>query len=142
MECARACFGTKASNRTMTVMDYTAIRLTKKTIDVICEICYEEHPDLCMLHDSEIVGTCTPEQVLKREDCRMYLHFVKLQSLYSSTIFMMGESEEAKTNTRFRTKELCKRTSLRTVWAADVTKQHKLSVLALHEEIKFLKYFK
>lgn len=69
-EVPRTYFGTKDSNRTMSMMASTAIRLTQDTIEAVGQIRYEEHPSLYMQQDSQTVGGCTSEQVLQREDCR------------------------------------------------------------------------
>lgn len=66
-EVDEAYFGTKDSNRTMMMMDSTVIRLTQNTVDAIGQICYEEHSDLCMQHNSKTLGVCTCENIMQRE---------------------------------------------------------------------------
>lgn len=120
-------------------MCYIEIGLANKTIDSIGQLFHEEHADLCMHHDSKIICGGTLEQVIQREDCRIYRYFVKIQSLYSSTKFMKGKPEEAQIKTLFRIEELYKLNGFRTVQEIYVPKQYKQAVLSLPEKNKFLK---
>lgn len=73
----------------------------------------------------------------------MYRSFVKLHSIYASTLFMNGDSEEhrrTQINTLLRVKQICSMNNFRTVQAAQVTAQFKVALLALREESEFLKY--
>lgn len=74
---------------------------------------------------------------MQPEDCRIYSQFVKLQFLYSLTIFMKCESEQAQIITLFLINELNKLNGFLIVQAPGVTIQYKIPVPALHEKNKF-----
>lgn len=76
-----AYFSTETTNRTFTMLSSTAIRFPQKTIDTIGIISVRDHPEFCILHESNSYGSCTADQVFQRENCRMYRSLVTFYCL-------------------------------------------------------------
>lgn len=141
---AQSYFGTVNVSRTMTMLASTAVRLPKPVIQTVGHIMNSEHPDLCTGEpDFENHGATTQRDALSWVDCRVYRSFIRLQSLYGSTMYMNPKcelDEKAQVNTLYRVQNLCRSNGFRTVQHTDVSAQFKAAVLALKEEVKFLKY--
>lgn len=143
VEVAKAYFGSNVSNRTMTMLSSTAIRLPLSVIKVIGKISNEENKDLCIQHHSVQGNLEKEERSTILSDCRMFRNFVKMQSLYASSSFMKPATEnhaQVQINTLYRAKKICQLNKFRTVQPAEITEQVKMAQFALQEEKKFLHY--
>lgn len=141
---AQSYFGTTETSRTMTMLASTAVRLPMAVIETIGKITNSEHPELCTGQTYfENYGAGSTKEAESWLDCRLYKSFIRLQSLYGSTVFMNPSSEmekQAQVNTLYRVQLICRERGFRTVQHSDVSAQFKASVLALKEAAKFLKY--
>ena len=144
LDAARAYFDSIFVNRTLTMLASTAIRLPITVIKELGVIMNDETPAICVndpaLNSS---GAVSEDQMLERDDCRVYRSFVRLNSLYCSRNFMNPDpkfGDDVQINALHRIKELYILNGSRTVQHQTVTEQYKLSLDALCEEQKFLKY--
>lgn len=83
-----AYFGTNMTNRTMKMMESTAIQLPKPLLVTIEFTTNTEHTDLCLANDMNVFGCRTADEVMKKVDFPVYKHFLKLHSLYFSSSIM------------------------------------------------------
>ncbi len=146
MDVARSYFGSSTVNRTLSMMASTAIRLPMSVLKELGIIMNNECPSICLNDDAlNAEGAATEDQVMRKADCRVYRSFVRLNSLYCSKNFMNPDTkfgDKVQINTLYRVKDLYALNGYKTVQHEQVTEQYKLSLDALLEEEKFLKYLK
>jgi len=137
-EVAQSYFGITSVNRTMTMMASLAIRLPSVVLAELGEIVNSEHPRLFTTNDS--IGPCNAgneQEALRLQDCRIFRSFLKLNSLYGSTVFMNHAPNncfDAQINTLHRLKDYSSMHNYCSVHHEKVTEEFKICIDALSKE--------
>lgn len=92
-EVAHQCFGTKTNTRTMTMIPSGEVRLPSEVIQVIGEISIEDNPEVCSISKDWRGSHKVSNEAKMTTYSRVYREFVKLESRYPSTMFIVGGSE-------------------------------------------------
>ncbi len=123
----------------------TAMRLPTSVINAIGEVSNTEHPDLVLCSQKlNQRGATTTDEVMEKQDCRVYRNFIHITSLKSAKVFMNAKhklGEQAQVNTIYRAQDVYRdRKYSKPVQPDEISKQYELSIYALEEEEKFLKF--
>ncbi len=123
----------------------TVMRLPADVIKVIGEISNEEHPDLALSNKKiNRYGATTVDEIMKKEDCRVFRSFLHITSLKSSTAFMNAKHKDgpaAQVYTMYRIKDIyLSRGLTKAIQPEEVARQYELSLYSIEEEKKFLDF--
>ncbi len=123
----------------------TVIRLTKSVIETIGRISNDEHPELALGNlKLNKFGSKTVDEIMQQIDCRIFRNFIHITSLKSAKTFMNAKhqyGERAQVYSLYRAKDIYQQRNFsKAVQPDEITRQYELSIYAIEEESKFLKY--
>lgn len=110
--------------------------MSGEALSILGLIMNSEHPELTQDNLNDPMGDSLCDQ-------RVFRNFVKLRSLHNCPAFMIAKTEQAvqtQVHTLYNVREKCRLSAFRTVQQTEVMKQFKLSVSAIHEELKVLSF--
>lgn len=131
-------------SRTLVQMANTAIRMPDEVIAAIGTVCSEEYPDLCLCSPKHNVSDVkTKGEIMELVDCRVYRNMLNITSLKSAKVFMNAtgvDGQRAQISTIFKSRDVCKSNQFKPVKHTDITRLFHLSLAAINEEKKFLRF--